>query len=280
MADGAQDPKHIKRTIVDFDVLCRIFDNGKNLIPVNFLYMLIRVQSEISLNASASVRIPNSEIQSEFREWIREDFGRRMTPELSDSSITLFNLMSNGSFAEFAESFGQLFFTQVPQRIFGGVETVYQDYLFAYLSSAAHALEVKPKWTTKMEVDAGDGRTDMVFYRDEGVVLELKRFPRKKKKGYRDQERLQLSNGTKEALEECDTRYCRSIMPENVTTIYEYGLAFLGPYCGVEARILKKVNGIWVTDGVYTAGEDEKRRQRMYCRDEIGNPTSGSTSVC
>lgn len=45
--------------------------------------------------------------------------------ELSDSSITLFNLMSSVSFAEFAESFGQLFFTQVPQRIFGGVETVY-----------------------------------------------------------------------------------------------------------------------------------------------------------
>jgi len=55
-------------------------DNGKYLIPINFLYMLIEVQSEISLNASASVRISNSEIQCEVRdsEWIREDFCRRM----------------------------------------------------------------------------------------------------------------------------------------------------------------------------------------------------------
>jgi len=57
--------------------ICRVSDNGKNLIPINFLYMLIEVQSEISLNARASVRISNSEIQCEFRDF-REDFCRRM----------------------------------------------------------------------------------------------------------------------------------------------------------------------------------------------------------
>jgi hypothetical protein len=34
------------------------------------------------------------------------------------------------------------------------------------------------------------------------------------------------------------------------------GLVFLGPHCGV----LEKVSGMWLTDGVYTAGEDEERR--------------------
>jgi hypothetical protein len=68
MADGAQDPKHVKKTVVDFDVLCMgIWTTVKISYPINFLYMLIEVQSEISLNANASVHISNSEIQCEFR---------------------------------------------------------------------------------------------------------------------------------------------------------------------------------------------------------------------
>jgi hypothetical protein len=39
MAESPQGPKHVKRTIVDLDVLRRIFDNGKNLVPCSeFLY--------------------------------------------------------------------------------------------------------------------------------------------------------------------------------------------------------------------------------------------------
>ena len=34
LADSAKGPKHVKRTIVDLDVLRRIFDNGKNLVPM------------------------------------------------------------------------------------------------------------------------------------------------------------------------------------------------------------------------------------------------------
>ena len=230
------------------------------------MHTLIGVQSEIFQNARASVRIPNFEVQSEFRRWIREDFNRRITPELSNSSITLFNLMANGSFAEFSESFRELFLTQVPQRILGSVETVYQDYFYAYLSSAAHAIEVKPKWTTKMEQPAGIGRLDIMFYRDVGIIAKLRQEPQEEKKGYREVECKRLTKGTKRALEQCDTRHYRSIMPEHVTTIYEYGLAFLGPYCGVEARTVKKMNGVWVTVDVYTADEDEKQREHIYCR--------------
>ncbi len=70
--------------------------------PVKFLYTLIGVQSDTSLDASTSVRIPNAEIQSEFHGWIQKDFQSRMTPELSETSIGQFKLMVNGHFAEFA----------------------------------------------------------------------------------------------------------------------------------------------------------------------------------
>lgn len=109
-----------------------------------------------------------------------------------------------------------------------------------------------------MEQPAGIGQLDIMFYRDVGVVAELKREPQEEKKGYREVECKRLTKGTKQVLERCDTRHYRSIMPEHVTTIYEY--------CGVEARTVKKVNGVWVTVDVYTADEDEKRRERIYNR--------------
>ena len=45
----------------------------------------------------------------------------------------------------------------------------------------------------------------------------------------------------------------------DVTTICEYGIVFLGPCYGVEAHILERVDGKWVTEGVgYTAEVDEE----------------------
>ena len=74
MADGVQDPKTVKRTTVDTDVLCRVSDKrgkGKGSTPLDFLYVLIGVQSQSSRGSTtASVCIPNLEIQSEFCQWI------------------------------------------------------------------------------------------------------------------------------------------------------------------------------------------------------------------
>jgi hypothetical protein len=236
---------------------------------LNLLYMLIGAQFPSSRvdSATATVRIPNAEIQSEFRKWIQEDFRGRMTQDLYGSSVALFHTMVDGKFSEFAKTFGEFVLTMIPQRIFGSVETVYQEYLYAYFSSAADAIMVKPTWTTMMEIVAGDGRSDMIFYQNEsGIIIEVKRLPHTKKEGYRDVGRVLLSHEPKKALQQCDTRHYRAIMPEGVTTICEYGLAFLGPYCGVEARIVERVGGKWVTGVEYTAEEDEERRKDIYCR--------------
>lgn len=121
-----------------------------------------------------------------------------------------------------------------------------------------------------MEAGAGAGRADVVFYGNVGVVVEFKRFEYPKKEGYRDTELLKLSDGTRQALEQCDMRHYCSVMPKHITTIYEYALAFLGPYCGVEARTLEKKNEVWLITSVYAADEDEVRRQRTYCRQFTG----------
>jgi len=80
--------------------------------------------------------------------------------------------MTDGNFKEFANLFGRFLLESVPQRIFGSVEAVYQDYLFAYFSGAA---SVKPKWNTVMETAAGTGRTDMAYWNEEwGTINEVK----------------------------------------------------------------------------------------------------------
>ena len=86
-----------------------------------------------------------------------------------------------------------------------------------------------------------------------------------KKKGYCDQEESLLSEATNEALNQCDTRHYRAGMPEGVITIVEYGIAFLGPYCAVEARMLDRQNGKWIMRPTkYSVSADEKRRRDTY----------------
>ena len=58
----------------------------------------------------------------------------------------------------------------------------------------------------------------------------------------------------------------RAGMPEGVITIVEYGIAFLGPYCAVEARMLERQNGKWITRTEYSVSTDEKRRRDTYVR--------------
>jgi len=228
--------------------------------------MLIEAQSRNSVD-TVSVCIPNAEIESQFRGWIKQDFGSRMTEDLSGPSVNLFRVMTDGNFKEFATLFGRFLLESVPQRIFGSVEMVYQDYLLAFFSSAAEARAIEPKWNMVMETPAGTGRTDMAFWNEKrGTIIEVKRIKYTGKKGYRNaHERQLLTEATKEALDQCDTRHYRAILPATVTTVCEYALAFLGPYCGIEARLLERVDTKWVIKEMYTSEEDEVRRKDTYC---------------
>jgi hypothetical protein len=78
-------------------------------------------------------------------------FASRMTPELSETSIGQFNLLVNGHFAEFAESFGSFFFREAPARIFGGRESGISRICLRLLLECCS----RPKGQT--EVDYQDG---------------------------------------------------------------------------------------------------------------------------
>ena len=158
--------------------------------------MLIEAQSQISED-SVYVCIPNAEIRSQFRRWIKRDFSSRMTEDLSGPSVNLFRVMTDGNFKEFAIHFGRFLLESVPQRIFGSVEMVYQDYLFAYFSSATEARAIQPKWNMMMETAAGTGRTDMVYWNEKrGTIIGVKRIEYTGKKGYRNaHERELLTKG-------------------------------------------------------------------------------------
>ena len=266
--DGAQVFNIVKRRIVDIYVLCRIFGKGK-ISPIHSLYMLIGAQSLNPGSGRMSVRIPNFEIQSQFRKWIRSDLDQSMADAGLNygPSISLFGDMVNGNFFEFSKAFGEFVLNSMPQRIFGSLEWVYQDWLHAYFSGVADAI-VDKKWRIRMEQVAGDGRADIILHDDEetGGILEFKRLAHPKKEGYRDHEESLLSEATNEALNQCDTRHYRAGMPEGVITIVEYGIAFLGPYCAVEARLLEKADGKWITRSTYSVSSDEKRRRDTYVR--------------
>ncbi len=83
----------------------------------------------------------------------------------------------------------------MPQRIFGSQDWVYQDWVYAYFSGVGGAMG--KNWTTRMEVVAGDGPTDIILHDEEkGGILEFKRLPHLNKKGYRDHEESLLSKAT------------------------------------------------------------------------------------
>ena len=233
--------------------------------------MFIGAQSPDSMHERTSVRIPNLEIKSHFRDWIRTDFEWNMAKAgLSyGPSVSIFCDMINGNFFKFAKAFGEFVLSSMPKRVFGSREWVYQHWVHAYFTGVAGAMCDK-NWISRIEQVAGDGRADIILYDDKrGGILELIRLPHPKKEGYRDHEKSLLSEATNGALDQCDTRHYRADMPEGVNTIVECGIAFLGPYCAVEGRLLERQNGKWITRTQYSVSADEDRRKDTYVRQEI-----------
>ena len=166
-------------------------------------------------------------------------------------SVSLFYDMVDGNFPEFSKAFGEFFLTPMPQRIFGSQEWVYQDWVYAYISGIVGSMGNKT-WTTRMEVVAGDGRTDIILHDEEkGGYSWVQTSSASQKKGYRDYEASLLSKATNGALDQRDYY------------IVEYGIAFLGPYCAVEARMLERKDGKWTTQTKYSSSTDEKRRKEI-----------------
>jgi len=223
-------------------------------------------------DGSTEVCVPNHEIRSVFRLWLRSHIAKSITARhLTSPTIALFLVMVSGAMSSFAEEFGKLILTTMPGQFLGSKEIVYQAYVSGFLAAAAAAVHITPRWEVPVERYAGAGRLDLMVCRmndKSAVIQEYKRIPlsmKDKKEGYVDSKRKRLTKHADDALSQVETRFYRGGLGDHVTELCEYGIAFLGPYCAVVARSLKRDRGgQWVYGKEYTSAEDEIRRRNMY----------------
>ena len=197
-----------------------------------------------------------------------------MKPETKTRSAALFHGMVSGEMASFAEGFAKLVWDTLPAQFLGGREYVYQAYVCAFFtvaSEAANDLRYKPAWEVQVERCAGIGRLDLILQRmedDTGVIQEHKRLKltkKDKKDGYGDSQSKRLTKMAAKGLQQLETKQYRASMRDHVTNLHEYSLGFLGPYCAIAGRSLKREpGGQWVVVNSYDADQDEKRRALLY----------------
>jgi len=197
-----------------------------------------------------------------------------MTSETRSRSVALFRGMVSGEMASFAEGFAKLVWETMPAQFLGGREYVYQAYVCAFFTAASEAasdLRYEPAWEVHVERCAGIGRLDLILQRmedDTGVIHEHKRLKltkKDKKDGYGDSQSKRLTKMAAKGLRQLETKQYRASMRDHVTDLHEYSLGFLGPYCAIAGRSLKREpGGQWVVVNSYDADQDEKRRALLY----------------
>jgi hypothetical protein len=216
--------------------------------------------------------IPNYEIQSIINRWLRIHMTKRISAENQvRSSRHLFKLVTQGSINQFAREFGFLILETLPIRFLGNNGVVYQAFVYAFLTAAAQAISVTPRWEVDMEHYSGFGCLDLIIQRPSGIYGAIQEYKRikilKKDKmdGYGDSQCQRLTKVANEALKQVETRLYRARMPPNVTKLRECGVAFLGPFCAVVGCLLERNPGDnWVVKEKYTSQMDEQRRSECY----------------
>ena len=193
---------------------------------------------------------------------------------IDSSSVVLFRSMVTGSMGSFVKQFGKLIWDTMPKQFLGSREYVYQAYVCAFFTAASAAAREPSnlvEWEVQVEQCAGIGRLDLILQRlgvETGVLHEYKRemlSDKDKKEGYGDAQKKRLTKMAEEALAQLETRGYRALMRDHVTNLREYGFAFLGPYCAVVGRSLKREpGGQWMIRKTYDSTQDEKRRAQMY----------------
>jgi hypothetical protein len=124
----------------------------------------------------------------------------------------------------------------------------------------------------------GAGCLDLFISRKQGepaVIQEYRRLDPsdgdEKGKGYTDSKAQRLTDEADAALQQIENKLYRGRLRSHVTELREYGVAFLGPYCAVVARSMRRADDrTWVVIEPYTADEDAARCEKMYqCNDQF-----------
>lgn len=222
------------------------------------------------LKAAISAQIPNYEIRSLFRQWLLDHFMDRMKrSSRTTNCVDMFQHMVSGSMALFAKGFSKFVWQTMPTQFLGSKECVYQAYVSAFLTVASQlASPDQGFWEVKVECN-GIGRLDLIFSRnDKAAIQEHKRVvlsAQDKKSGYGDSQRKRLTRAAEKGLRQIEVKGYRARLPDTVTELREFGIAFLGPYCAIESHSLKrKPGGQWKFKKTYMAERNERHRDQLY----------------
>jgi len=116
---------------------------------------------------------------------------------------------------------------------------------------------------------SGIGQLDLRLVSDhEAVIQEYKRIKLTKKdkdSGYGGSQRKRLTKAAEKGLGQIEIKGYRTQLPDQVTKLREFGIAFLGPYCAIVGHSLKREpGGEWRIRKVYNAERNERHRDRLY----------------
>jgi hypothetical protein len=217
-----------------------------------------------------SAQIPNHEIRSLFRRWLLDHFTDRVRREgKTEDCIEMFEDMVSGSMTSFAKALSKLIWQTMPTQFLGRKKFVYQAYVCAYITCASQFSSDQGVWVVDVEQCAGIGRLDLILYRgDEAVIQEHKRIALSesdKRSRYGDSQRERLTTGVEDGLTQIDVKGYRARLPDQVTRLREFGIAFLGPYCAIVGRSLKRTaGGQWKIKKIYTGERNERHRDWLY----------------
>ena len=214
-------------------------------------------------------QIPNQEIRSLYHEWLRDHVKDcvNKSSTLPIECVNIFQNMVSGRIVSFAKGFSKLIWRTMPTQFLGCTEYVYQAWVHGFFSTASQF--ASPTWVVEVEQCFGIGRLDLrLLSDDEAIIHEYKRINLKKKdkeSGYGDSQRKWLSKAAEKGLRQIKVKGYRARLPDQVTHLREFGIAFLGPYCAIMGHSLEREPGEqWRILKLYTAERNERHRNRLY----------------
>jgi len=273
-----QSPGNVNIRIVDIDLLFWILGQKGMFLVIPRYKILTGIQPTPAIvgnngnNREMMIAIPNREIRSTYHEWLRVHITQYITKHGLETPIrNLFCDMMSGSISSFAKAFGALVLEEMPGQFLGSKEVVYQSWVHGYISAAAAGMGASRPWEVDVERYAGAGRLDLIIKRPGGTDASIQEYKRialtekDKKTGYTESKCNRLAKHAKDALKQVEDRSYRLSLKKHVTNLHEYGIAFLGPYCAVVGRSLKReCAGQWVIVKEYSDSEDRVRREELY----------------
>jgi hypothetical protein len=232
----------------------------------------LHLSIQVDTRRLIAAELPNDEIRSLFREWLRDHFTDRVKSEsnITVDCIELFQDMVSGSMSSFARRFSRLAWQTMPTQFLGCKEFVYKAYVCAFITAASQIASCNQSvWEVDVERCSGIGRLDLILYRvDEAIIQAHKRIKlsdKDKRSGYGGPICQRLTKAAEDGLRQLEVKGYRAGLATDVVKLREFGIAFLGPYCAIVGRSLKRQpGGQWKIQKSYTAERNEKYRDRLY----------------